>query len=110
MISLKGAAQRVGLAGRGLGSGPLLAVKRLVDIDAVEALFPTISDRELDLLASGTDPDLRKTLQTKMAEARRLRAEIVAYGIAIGLVMAEASETIEELRRINAEWLEEKDT
>jgi hypothetical protein len=77
--TLKQAWERVALAGRELGSGPFEVLSR----------FPQIYEELVSFgLMSGE------------------RTESLALGIVVGLVQADDPATIEELRKINREWLE----
>jgi len=78
------AQSRVALAGRELGSGPAVAIPRVVGQD-----YESAKDW------------LMRVLQFDDVE---IRAEQVLWGVAIGLVMAEYPEAMDALRDISEEW------
>ena len=71
--------QRVALAGRELGSGPAAAARRLLDVDDVRTW---LTGRGV------SDP----------------RADTLALGVAVGLVMAEQPDALRVLDEIKREW------
>lgn len=77
--TLKQAWERVALAGRELGSGPFEVLNR----------FPEIYE---ELCSFGL--------------MRGERTEAIALGIVVGLVQADDPTMIEEMRKINRDWLE----
>lgn len=91
---------RVALAGRELGSGPHLAVERLV---------PGVADRVFDEAKRRWEAHHDKTKaqfpwDERKEQMERLRAGSYAYGLAVGLVMAEQPEALATLDAIEREW------
>lgn len=76
-MTLREAVQRVGLAGRELGSGPAAAL---------DFIFPNMPDQ---LVEFGIHAD---------------KATPIALGILYGLTMAEDSEVMQRLDDIESEW------
>lgn len=96
-MTFEGAQQRIALAGRELGSGPAAAVDRLVP-EVAETYFEQ-SRRSWER----HHPSVKEQFPFNEQHVRE-RGELIAYGVAVGLVMAEEPMTLEILNDINREW------
>lgn len=118
MIDYNVAASRMALAGREMGSGPLVAVKRVLAACGIEDLVEKFGHERLEsqravyqrFLNRADKGSLaaKKILETwKGPDAAAIAREsgLHAYGVAVGLVMAENEAALKELLAIHDEWL-----